>query len=62
MGEVIELPYRYVPAHLIKKLIRGGYLPSSRRHEIATVIRAWEKFRHDANRRIGGRNDPPNLA
>ena len=62
MGEVIELPYRRVPPHIIKKLIRAGYLPSSRRHEIATVIRAWENFRRDVNRRIGGRNDPPNLA
>ena len=62
MGEVIELPCRRVPPHVIKKLIKDGYLPSSRRHEIATVLRAWEKFRGDANRRIGGRNDPPNLA
>ena len=62
MGEVIELPYRRVPPHIIKKLIMGGYLRSSRRHEIATVLHALENFRSDANRRTGRRNDPPALA
>jgi len=64
MGEVIELPYRHVPPCIVEKLIRAGYLPFSRRHDVATVLRAWEDFRRNANRRIGGRNDPsgPNLA
>jgi hypothetical protein len=62
MGEVIELPYRRVPSRIVEKLVRAGYLPFSRRHEVATILRAWEDFRRDANKRIGGRNDQPNLA
>jgi hypothetical protein len=64
MGEVIELPYRRVPPRMIDRLVRTGYLPFSRRHDLAAVLRAWEDFRRDANKRIGGRNDPggPNLA
>jgi hypothetical protein len=62
MGKVIELPYRRVPSRVVEKLIRAGYLPFSRRHDLATVLRAWKDFRRDANRRTGGRNDPPNLA
>jgi hypothetical protein len=64
MGKVIELPYRRVPPRIVERLVRTGYLPFSRRHEVATVLRAWEDFRRDVNKRIGGRNDPsdPNLA
>jgi hypothetical protein len=58
MGEVIELPYRRVPLHIIEKLITTGYLSSMRRHEVATVLRAWENFRRDnTHKRIGG-HDP----
>jgi hypothetical protein len=64
MGVVIELPYRRVRPHIVQKLVRAGYLPSSRRHDMAAVLRAWKDFRRDANRWIGDRNDPsgPNLA
>ena len=64
MGELVELPYRRVPLHIIKKLITTGYLPFKRRHEVASVLCAWENFRRDAHKRIGGHTDPdtPNLA
>jgi hypothetical protein len=38
MGEVIEMPYRRVPPRIIENLIRTGYLPLSRRHDVRTVL------------------------
>jgi hypothetical protein len=62
MGDLIELPYTRFHRHVIDKLVRAGYLPSSDRHKLAAVTRAWDRFRQDVARRIGRRNDPPGKA
>jgi hypothetical protein len=50
MGELIELSYRHFHRHVIDRLVRRGYLPSSERHELAAVTRAWDRFRADIER------------
>ena len=58
MGDVIELCYRHFSRHVIDRLVRTGYLADSRRHQIDAVKTAWDRFRHDVDRRIADRKDP----
>ena len=58
MNQIIELPYRRFHRRVIDRLVRIGYLPTSERHDLTAVTRAWDRFRTDVEQRMAGRNDP----
>jgi hypothetical protein len=58
MGELIDLPYRRFPRHVIDKLVRVGYLQSSERHKVEEVTLAWDRFRQRINMLVADRHRP----
>jgi hypothetical protein len=58
MSELIKLPDRRFPSHVIEKLVRTGYLLNSERLNPTAVERAWERFEQDLQRRIADRYHP----
>ena len=53
MAELIDHPCRRVPRQVVDKLVRTGYLPASKRHQISVVMAAWDRFKRDVDRLIG---------